>query len=262
MFYKPIIKDKGIRMSSRFKLLLVILLTGLFVFSSSYNVIYADDYFCNWIDGITYGPNVGSYGYVQFPPFDIGDTLTITHTGTAAQVNIEAPSHTVVATIPQGGSVTFTITATGVTSLYIRSVNGLGNVNGSITCTGNPSSAPNDPGNPNVEVLFTPGDGRINHHVADRAAPAAVYCQYEGVQIIRIDPVTAEGTDEIRLSAEAIEAAGVPAEGNILLAQTDWAIVARLADGRFSLNTWYADGKPYTMTWANCDDSDNRYLER
>ncbi len=218
-------------MRSHFKLpLLTLLLTGLFVFANSNHVVNAAVVsFCDWVDGQSYGPLTGSAGW-SGATFDIGDTLTITHTGTATQATVEAPFGTTVAVIPKGGSATFTITTAGVTSLYIRNLTGSGDIAGSISC--GDTSAVDDP---DVEVLFTPGDGRINHHVADRAAPAAVYCQYEGVQVIRIDPVTAEGTDEIRLSAEQIEAAGVPAEGNIILTQTDWAILARLADGRYSL---------------------------
>ncbi|MEO8609159.1 MAG: hypothetical protein ABI690_14815 [Chloroflexota bacterium] len=235
--------------------LLTLVLTGLFVFANSPAAVNASSNSCDSLNGKSYGPVTGDVNYFG-QAFNVGDTFTITHNGTAAQVTVEAPAGTPVAVIPQGGSATFTIKTAGITSLSLRNLTGTGTISGGISC-GDASAI-----DPNAEVLFNPGDGRINHHVADRAAPAAVYCQYAGVQVIRIDPVTAKGTDEIRLTAAEIADAGVPTDGNIILAKTDWAIVARLADGRFSLSTWYADGKPYTIIWGECSLESIEYVVR
>jgi hypothetical protein len=235
--------------------LLTLLLTGVFVFASYPAAVRAASSFCNAINGDSYGPSTSGSAFVG-TPFDIGDTVTITHTGTASQATIQAPFGTTVAVIPKGGSATITITTAGITVLYILNSTGVVTdyVQGSVSCGDAPPASTG-------EVLFNPGDGRINHHVADRAAPAAVYCD-DGLLVIRIDPVTAKGTDEIRLTAAEIEAAGVPSEGNIILAETDWAIVARLSDGRFSLNTWYKDGKPYTIIWGECSLASIEYIAR
>jgi hypothetical protein len=183
-----------------------------------------------------------------------GDTITIvmiTPPGDGTYIGISAFVNDVSYSTPHVISYTFAA-ATTVNIILDWEFNGLPQNTYSVSC-----QTASD-----VEVLFNPGDDRINHHVADRAAPAAIYCQYEGVQVIRIDPVTAKGTDEIRLTAAEIEAAGVPAEGNTILAQTEWAILARLADGRFSLNSWYIDGKPYTITWGECSLESIEYIAR
>jgi len=240
--------------------LLTVLITALIGLVTSRQVAEAASAFCNFLNGQIYGPPTAGAGFFYPSPFDIGDMLTVTHTGTAAQVVVEAPQGTAVATIPQGGSTTFTITAGGITSLRIINLTGAGEVGGSIDCRdANASGTTNDP---NVEVPFDPGDGRINHHVADRAAPVALYCLYGGIQAIRIDPLTGNGMDAVRVSAEELEAIGRPTEGKIILLQTDWVILSWHAEERFGANAWYADGKPYTMTWVECNDSDNQYLER
>jgi hypothetical protein len=241
-------------MRTHFRLsLLTLLLIGVFVFANSLAAAPAATY-CEYLNGRNGGPATLSVSFPYGSPLDIGNTVTITHTGTAALADIQIPFGTTVATVPLGGSFTFTVKTGGISNIGIANPTGSGTVAASVSCSNEPLASTG-------EVLFNPGDARINHHVADRAAPAAVYCQ-DGLLVIRIDPVTAKGTDEIRLTAEEIETAGVPSEGNIILAETDWAIVARLADGRFSLNTWYADGKPYTIIWGECSLAGIEYIAR
>jgi hypothetical protein len=189
--------------------------------------------------------------------FAIGDMLTVSHTGTATQVVLEVPQGNPVGIIPQGGALTYAIPSGGISDFRVFNATGMGTIAGRLACFGT-----GEGDDTRGEVPFLPGDDRINHHTADRAAPVAIYCRNGGIQAIRIDPITANGSDFVRVSPDELEAAGIPADGNIILARLDWIILARLADTRFSALAWYADGKPYTMTWVDCNDSDNIYLER
>ncbi len=96
-------------------------------------------------------------------------------------------------------------------------------------------------------------DGRINNDPAlDCAAPVAIYTG--SLDVYSVDPQTGRGYLTLRLSDEEIAAAGTPAS-NTLLAQaanpfTGHAIsVYALTTGEIQLNTFYADGKPYTVVW-------------
>jgi hypothetical protein len=214
---------------------------------------------CNKVNAAgTYGSPTAAAVFDYTPDtFAVGDMLTVSHTGTAAQVVLEVPQGNPVGIIPQGGALTYAIPAAGISDFRVFNATGVGTIAGRLAC-----SNPSDGSDTFIEVPFIPGDDRINHHTADRAAPVAIYCRNGGIQAIRIDPITANGSDFVRVSPDELEAAGIPAEGNIILARLDWVILARLADTRFSAHAWYADGKPYTMTWVDCNDSDNIYLER
>ena len=96
-------------------------------------------------------------------------------------------------------------------------------------------------------------DGRINNDPAlDCAAPVAIYAG--SLDVYSVDPQTGRGHLTLRLSDEEIAAASAPAS-NTLLAQaanpfTGHAIsVYALTTGEIQLNTFYADGKPYTVVW-------------
>ncbi|MGQ9889475.1 MAG: hypothetical protein ACUVSX_13435 [Aggregatilineales bacterium] len=96
-------------------------------------------------------------------------------------------------------------------------------------------------------------DGRINNNPAlDCAAPVAIYTG--ALDVYGVDPQTGHGYLTLRLSDEEIAAVGTPAS-NTLLAQaanlfTGHAVsVYALTTGEIQLNTFYADGKPYTVVW-------------
>ena len=100
---------------------------------------------------------------------------------------------------------------------------------------------------------FNPQDNRLNRSPGDAAAPVAIY--QGSVDIYGIDPSTSQGVLEIRVTDEEIEAAGIPEQGSLLLAEdqnraTGMPIeVYRLSSGEFQVNTYYADGKSYIFRW-------------
>lgn len=95
-------------------------------------------------------------------------------------------------------------------------------------------------------------DGSMNYTHAGR--PVALYSA-DPVTIWGIDPWTGEGQEAFTVTPEQIEAAGVPADEPVLIAEginpyTEAAIlIYRLPTGEFQLNTWYVGGKPYVITW-------------
>lgn len=104
---------------------------------------------------------------------------------------------------------------------------------------------------------FIPADDRVNHTDKDRAAPVAIYCKAHGIEARRIDPVTSIGIDppSISLSYEDIEAAGVPATENLLLAENQGVSLYRLTTGEFQVNVLNANTyeyKWYIFVWDQC----------
>lgn len=230
------------------------LLTGLIVLIPLPTKVAAMSEGCDILmSNSPFGPVLVSYEWLL--PFTAGEYLTITHTGTAAEATVFFNGVTV-ATLPPGGSFTYRFLATGDYSGGIINLTGAGNLTGTFTCGFTPLPAEDG------EEPFIPGDDRINHGTADRAAPVAFYCREAGIEVIRIDAVTAQGIEDVRVSTAEIEAVGIPEEGSQTLAERDWVIVSRLADGRFQVNAWYADGKPYTVIWQDCDSSTLDYVER
>jgi hypothetical protein len=101
-------------------------------------------------------------------------------------------------------------------------------------------------------------DGRINNDQSkDCAAPVAVYCTSDGFDVYAIDPDTSRGWLAVHLSQEAIDAAGTPAT----IIEDNGVIVSRLSDGEFQVNAWWADGKPYTIAWADCPAASVEHLQ-
>lgn len=94
------------------------------------------------------------------------------------------------------------------------------------------------------------GDGRLN--ALHCGAPISVYCEGEGIDVYAIDPESGDGRLLLRLSAEEIEAIGIPEGENVTLAEQDGVLLSRLTDGKFQLNATYPDGKPYIITWDAC----------
>lgn len=108
---------------------------------------------------------------------------------------------------------------------------------------------------------LTGDQNRVNHD--DCGAPVAVYLG--SIHIYSVNPVNGDGLLSLRITDEQIAAVGVPVENTLLDESanpfTGQPIqIWRLTTGEFQLNTFYADGKAYTMTWE-ADGSGMRYLE-
>lgn len=211
---------------------------------------------CSQVNGTYMGPVILDYTIQgnSNSPFNVGEIITVYATGTATKVDVEIPQGTVVGTASRGGSFSYQIPISGIYTLNIANNTGAGYVEGTLTC----SVAPVIP----IEEPFLPGDDRLNHNTSDRAAPIAVYCSTGDISLLRIDPVSAQGVDEFTVSLTDINAAGIPSEGALTLAERNWVLLSRLADGRFQVNTHYADGKDYIIVWEECDFATLVHLAR
>jgi len=99
-------------------------------------------------------------------------------------------------------------------------------------------------------------DGRVNHAPdKDCAAPVAIYCTADGIDIYRVDPTTADGSLALRVTNADIDTVGVPSDGNALVASEGNIVLSRLTTGEFQVNTAYWDGKPYIVAWDDCPAS-------
>ncbi len=117
---------------------------------------------------------------------------------------------------------------------------------------------------PGEDIQFEPGDGRLNHAIVDRAAPVAAYCLPHGIQIRIIDPATGVGIDPpaINIFNEEIEAAGIPTEENLLLAENDGVSLYRLTTGEFQVNVLNANSLEYkwfVFVWDQCPVPSSSY---
>lgn len=92
------------------------------------------------------------------------------------------------------------------------------------------------------------GDGRLND--AACGAPAAVYCNdYGGVDVYKLDPSGQVWELRLRVTGDEI---GAPTGENRSVKEMGDSLVSQLGDGTLQLNTFYADGKPYIITWNSC----------
>jgi hypothetical protein len=106
-----------------------------------------------------------------------------------------------------------------------------------------------------AEDVYVPcmvSDGRVNAYHC--GSPVALYCVGEGIDIYGVDAETGKGTLLIRVLQDEIEAVGIPEGANATIAQAGNVLVSRLTDGKFQLNTYYSEGKPYIITWESCPD--------
>lgn len=105
------------------------------------------------------------------------------------------------------------------------------------------------------DAIYNPGDARINHAGKDRAAPVAIYCELEGINILIADPANGgHAMDGRGLYLSYVDAAakGIPTKRNLLLKEEDGIQLWRLTTGEFQVNTTYVDGKPWIFVWDNC----------
>lgn len=98
-------------------------------------------------------------------------------------------------------------------------------------------------------------DERINSDPSrDCAAPIAVYVDEFGIKIYGVNPYNSTGLIALFIPVEEIDALGIPTENTLLgettlLASGRQMRVYRLTSGEFQLDTFYADGKPYSIIW-------------
>lgn len=93
-------------------------------------------------------------------------------------------------------------------------------------------------------------DGRLNGSAKHLAAPVAVYCTAETIDVYTIDPDTGDGFLVIREARSS----GQPESGqNTLLAQGGGVSLWWLGDGQYQINATTFDGKDYVIAWRNCD---------
>ena len=103
------------------------------------------------------------------------------------------------------------------------------------------------------DCFLQPTDRRLN---TDWGAPAIIYFD-DGIEVYVIDDVSQKGVRLLNVSENDIEAIGIPNAGegfrhlgNIINPSSGFSIdLYRLPSGAFQMNTYYADGKPYTFRW-------------
>jgi|GEM_PF-1413720 len=102
-------------------------------------------------------------------------------------------------------------------------------------------------------MLCTTGDNSLNAHHCGR--PVAIFAQNEGFALYGVDINTGWGSLASEITAEQIEAVGVPTDGPVAIAEGQNPYnhqpftLYRLPSGEFQLNTYYWDGKPYVVKW-------------
>lgn len=232
---------------------LLILLTGLFLvgfaapFPAAAQAVCPDLSFYN----DSYNPGVSKGGIFRF---EAGTRVTVSAAlGTATTAKFSSGMHprsphifTTTSAVP--GRHVYDIPQT--TSLYLNIGNDLdsdGTIAVSVGCAA--INAANTSGGP-MPVPVNLLDGRINNSSAmDVAAPIAIYAS----GIYAVDPKTGEGRLAVQLpdSSEADQ----QADENVLLAEgrnpfTGLPIrIYRLTTGEIQLDTFYADGKRYSVVW-------------
>jgi hypothetical protein len=202
---------------------------------------------CIFLNGRTYATVIAAgFGGAGFNP---GEVVTISHTGTAPFVTVEAPNGTLLGTIPAGGTASFAV-PTAATNLWIKSAFGpTATIAGTIQC----GFAPPSGGDGGSEVKFyDPGDDRLNR---EPGQPAALYCRNQGdVHIYSVNPDDSKGTLVLVITKAEIDAV-------INANPTANTLIKQSPDGKFRLFYLPAtkelsfvtaearSGKPYTFVW-------------
>ena len=106
---------------------------------------------------------------------------------------------------------------------------------------------------PAAPMSCTTGDRSLNADHCGR--PVAIFAQNGGFAIYGIDINTGWGSLASEITAEQIEAVGIPTDGPVAIAEGQNPYnyqpftLYRLPSGEFQLNTYYWDGKPYAVKW-------------
>lgn len=102
-------------------------------------------------------------------------------------------------------------------------------------------------------------DGRINNLPGkDCAAPVAIYCSEDGIDVYLVNPDTGEGTLALRTSK--IDLSIPPADHNQTIASNGNVLLSRLTTGEYQINTIYGkENKPYVFVWDQCPSPTKTY---
>ncbi|SRR5690606_33850126 len=115
------------------------------------------------------------------------------------------------------------------------------------------SVLPDEEPTPAAPMSCTTGDRSLNADHCGR--PVAIFARNGGFAIYGIDINTGWGALASEISAEQIEAVGIPTDGPVAIAEGQNPYnyqpftLYRLPSGEFQLNTYYWDGKPYVVKW-------------
>lgn len=115
------------------------------------------------------------------------------------------------------------------------------------------SVLPDEEPTPAAPMSCTTGDRSLNADHCGR--PVAIFAQNGGFAIYGIDINTGWGSLASEITAEQIEAVGIPTDGPVAIAEGQNPYnyqpftLYRLPSGEFQLNTYYWDGKPYAVKW-------------
>jgi len=115
------------------------------------------------------------------------------------------------------------------------------------------SVLPDEEPTPAAPMSCTTGDRSLNADHCGR--PVAIFARNGGFAIYGIDINTGWGALASEITAEQIEAAGIPTDGPVVIAEGENPYnyqpftLYRLPSGEFQLNTYYWDGKPYVVKW-------------
>jgi len=115
------------------------------------------------------------------------------------------------------------------------------------------SVLPDEEPTPAAPMSCTTGDRSLNADHCGR--PVAIFARNGGFAIYGIDINTGWGSLASEITAEQIEAVGIPTDGPVAIAEGQNPYnyqpftLYRLPSGEFQLNTYYWDGKPYVVKW-------------
>ena len=115
------------------------------------------------------------------------------------------------------------------------------------------SVLPDEEPTPAAPMSCTTGDRSLNADHCGR--PVAIFARNGGFAIYGIDINTGWGSLASEITAEQIEAVGIPTDGPVAIAEGQNPYnyqpftLYRLPSGEFQLNTYYWDGKPYAVKW-------------
>ncbi|GAB4315819.1 MAG: hypothetical protein Kow00117_07690 [Phototrophicales bacterium] len=105
-------------------------------------------------------------------------------------------------------------------------------------------------------------DNRVNNSpIYDCAAPVAVYCDGDNIDVYRINPFTSQGTLLFRATQSEIDAVGIPSV-NTIIDNAEDVTLYRLTSGEFQINAFYqTEWKPYVKVWDACPPTYVKHIE-
>ncbi len=217
---------------------------------------------CLALDGRTGTLSTSLTIKLQNTAFNAGETITVTTTldaGLPGDFRVNDVLHgALVGPRVMPGTLTYTIPVLalyGIEFVFLRNAGGT-TYTYTIHCLDSSGQSVSS-----YLESICPDDGRLNRWHCG-FAPVVVYPG--SLDIYAVDPDTSAGFLTLRVDDAAIAAVGVPDAVPALVAQADNPFTSqpimlyRLPTGEFQINTAYADGKPYIITWSP-DSPDKLY---